>query len=70
MLLRCISGVKYQGEWKDGNKVGKGVVMFKDENGKLITEVYTDGLRDIDIEYDGPFTTSAAELPDVKLLAA
>src|SRR5690349_588829 len=40
------TGVKYQGEWKDGIPTGKGVVIFKDENGKVVTESYTDGRKD------------------------
>lgn len=37
-----------QGEWRDGEKIGKGVATFKDSDGKVVTELYTDGKIGID----------------------
>jgi len=60
-----ITGTKYQGEWKEDAKVGRGVATFKTEEGKVLTELYTDGKMDVD---DALFNFLVADLPTVKLL--
>jgi len=58
-MFQSVDGIKYQGEWKDDCKVGRGVAT----DGKAHCEVYTDGRLDP----DRGFAFGLADLPYVKL---
>lgn len=65
-IFVSIVGLKYQGEWKDGAKIGKGVSTYKDESGKVINDLYTNGRSDAD---EAHLRCIVADLPDSLILS-